>query len=196
MKEKPIIFSTEMVKAILEGRKTQTRRPIKPQPPENCDYPLFDDSGYGFFYDGLDDEVFPTGDNGICSRYQPGDRLWVKETWAVHSDVDTLSPSLICVALAGDYAGCIDYLADDNKKDWSGKWRPAIYMPRWASRITLEVTNVRVERVKEISEADAKMEGIEQSAGMSNYEKKGLGWNTNPFVWVVEFKKLLPEKGS
>lgn len=202
--EKPILFSGEMVRAILEGRKTQTRRFAAPA---SGSFPL---SAPNFKYGNV------------------GDRLWVRETW--RTEVHT-----------GEYK-MIGYRANDTNEDcrpatnlsefnrlWEkyqdNGWRPSIFMPRWASRITLEITAVRVERLKDISEVDAKAEGItprqyRDDTFWTNYLKgtkpkggvdgeviafrspiesysslwnsiNGAGsWDANPWVWVIEFKKI------
>ena len=177
MKERPILFSSEMVRAILDGRKTQTRRIIKPQP----DYV---------------DNIHKTPNTGgkviKCPFGQPGERLWVRETWA------------------DNIRGCpngITYRADhcDPKGDGPAnpiKWRASIFMPRWASRITLEITNIRVQRLHDILSADAEAEGVLWKEKYMNpvhafvvlwdsiNAKRGFEWDENPWVWVIEFKKL------
>jgi hypothetical protein len=150
-----------MVRAILEGRKTMTRRVIKPQPCKGFE-PYPDYGGCGPFSDGhygfCDDE----GHDHFCPYGQPGDRLWVRETWDFRP--------------WGDGKVRIAYGADGEQTEatpppgWNPtiynyeRWRPSIFMPRWASRISLEVTAVRVEHVQDISEEDAKAEGVEQQA--------------------------------
>ena len=183
MKERPIIFSGEMVRAILDGRKTQTRRVIKPQPDH-----------IHTFQKGI---LLPQiGDKEIrCPYGQPGDRLWVRETWAKNNPV---LDAKVC------------YRADLMSPDLGKPWKPSIYMPRWASRITLEIVNVRVERVQEITEADVIAEGIGAftlARGVlsdappdprwkfielwnSINANRGYGWEINPWVWVIEFKVL------
>lgn len=188
MKEHPILFTTEMVRAIIEGRKTQTRRVVKPQP--------------------IHIEWF-THQNGWCAkvaenRYEmkecpygvPGDRLWVRETWCP------------CRVFTIYRADCIDDKPSENTDEWNeprgDKWRPSIHMPRTESRILLEVTNVRVERVQEISEADIIAEGCPKAylLGRNWYQplwdtinaKRGYPWKSNPWAWVVLFK-LLEVKG-
>jgi hypothetical protein len=191
-----------MVRAILEGRKTQTRRTVKPQPRVDAKgHFLWKDGNYGARLDGT-----PYTDAFIkyhCPYGAPGDRLWVRETW-------------------GPRAGGVVYRADEYRADGfvscpdGGKWRPSIHMPRWASRITLEIVSVRVERLRDISEEDAIAEGVEQSFDFNwprwrNYELDGDGWLgapvdsyrtlwesingpgswvANPWVWVVEFKRV------
>lgn len=173
MKERPILFSGPMVRAILEGRKTQTRRVVKPQPAHIA--------GIGTVLN------IDTITGKACPYGKPGDRLWVRETWDG-------------VRLDGGGA-LVSYRADGDKPVTDdGRWHPSIHMPRWASRITLEVVSVRVERLQEISEEDAMAEGV---ALAENYrgpvahfaslweQINGLGsWNANPWVWVVEFRRV------
>lgn len=180
MKEKPILFSSPMVKAILDGSKTQTRRVIKPQP----------------IWIGDPSVQFKTQDcnpKGIikCPYGQPGDRLWVREKFSYPTGYS--------------YVGGIWYWADGqpDKGDWI-KPKPSIHMPRWASRITLEVVSVRVERLQDISESDSRAEGVRYSEEEirpytcafvdlwdSINAKLGYGWDVNPWVWVVEFKRVI-----
>ena len=170
MKERPIIFNTEMVKAILEGRKTQTRRVIKPQP-----------SGIILVWEH-------------CPYGQVGDRLWVRETWNAGHDGQSLP-----VFKAGLSADLTKELEADEL--WSG-WKPSIHMPRWASRITLEITEIRVERLQEITEEDAKAEGcvkqikdglifdsaIHEYSWLWDSLNAKYPWESNPWVWVISFK--------
>ena len=186
MREHPILFSTEMVKAILEGRKTMTRRIIKPQPVMvNGYYRWQPKAGYDINLEHLNINLT----NKLCPCGQVGDRLWVRETWADGMNVPVL----------------IIYKADKAWTDVKIKWRPSIFMPRWASRITLEITDIRVERVQEITEEDAKAEGTTPSIVGSDREylkyragfmtlwdklnaKRGYSWESNCWVWVVSFK--------
>jgi hypothetical protein len=182
MKERAILFSGDMVRAILEGRKTQTRRPIKAQPENGIDICLYSDTGFGI-----------KNENGGCLCKSPkcpfgqaGDQLWVRETWGVMAD---------------KYHR-IAYKADDSTAEvvLEGKrWRPSIHMPRCASRITLEVDEICVERVQDINYEGMIGEGftaIEQFDGCfsqvwdSIYYKQGAGWAANPWVWVVKFHRL------
>ena len=173
MKEYPIIFSGPMVRAILDGRKTQTRRVIKPQPKgEFC--------RYGFH---MPTQAIWTDLTVVSCPYgQPGDLLWVRETFAA----------------AGDQSW-VEYRADCDSKVI--RWRPSIHMPRSASRLTLRITDVRVQRVQEISEEDARAEGTTGLAGaMTGFPylwesinaKRGYGWNTNPWVWAISFERIMP----
>ena len=200
MKEHPIIFKGEMVKAILDGRKTMTRRVIKPQP-ECCQ--MLRDGRLECSPDG----GFDVGVSYVSCLYgQPGDRLWVRETFfsgaAAHNKILTKKKHLLFKA---------DHL---NHKGLTQHWQPSTFTPRWASRITLEITNIRAERVQEIGEADAIAEGIILKQGMGDAgllkgyfpgncdhattsfnilwdsinAKRGYGWKLNPWVWVVSYK--------
>lgn len=187
----PILFNTEMVKAILDGRKTQTRRVVKDLP---------DDFPNGVGCDVVTRKVgdfwcIPTSAGYKKSPYGGiGDTLWVRETFLIKPD------------------GKPFYRADDIAANgWNNygetiTWKPSIFMPRWASRITLKVTAVRVERVQDISNDDAHAEGISKDRpngwiSCSSYRdlfrqlwnsinaKRGYSWESNPWVWVVEFEK-------
>lgn len=211
MTERPILFSAPMVRALLAGTKTQTRRVVKPQP---FAQPEDDGSGGWEVYAG--DELSGTM---RCPFGAPGDRLWVRETWKVSSESNhypTDEKHLYVEFRAGAVAGTgqqrskfsVERDAELARAAWgNGKshaWRPSIHMPRWASRITLEVTDVRVERLQAISEADAMAEGIERGeaamyrsateAFVDLWESiNGAGsWRRNPWVWVVEFKRVTP----
>lgn len=200
MKERPILFSGPMVRAILDGRKTQTRRVCIGQR-----------------------ELSRAADFQIsrCPHGQPGDKLWVRETWAVGDIYDKDAPRHL-PAPDGECRLAVDYAANDERV-WNeydqGRWRPSIHMPRWASRITLEIESVRVERVQEISEEDAKSEGTPDDALVHYYceegndddpignhrcnwrygfsrlwdsinLKRGFGWEANPLVWVITFRRV------
>lgn len=209
MKERPILFNGPMVSAILEGRKTQTRRIIKPQPyagwmPDVGIYhpTIIDREGEAFPGDpvfGAYDEV----DGRPCPFGQPGDRLWVRETF---------SESEPC-HLGGRQQPTIWYRADNNRPDWANRnWKPSIFMPRQLSRITLEINEIRVERLQDISEADALAEGflgyrasdgydidtfrdVEPKQEFNNLWESinGVGsWDKNPWVWVVKFQRVKP----
>ena len=168
-----------MVRAILDGRKTVTRRIVKARDLEWMDV-----------HQGLREP-----DNAErCPYGQPGgDRLWVRETWAAPHAYDHLPPRLI------PQDARIHYAATEDRGGLL--WRPSIHMPRWASRITLEITGVRVERLQDISEADAISEGTPFPCGgwVGGYQKlwesiPGPGsWDLNPWVWVVEFKRVTPK---
>lgn len=232
MTERGMIFNGEMVRAILDGRKTQTRRPIK-----------WKQTRFTEIGEREDGSKWPWSEDAehACDFWHPcpfgavGDRIWVRETW---SDVNL------------DGAPAVAYRADDEVYDlmeneslldedgafnyqdtrvskyqfaaWhsdlisgiEGNWRPSIHMPRWASRILLEITNVRVERLNAISEEDARAEGIidggclncgePEPCGCANPEPDATdafaylwqsiygqeNWNANPLVWVIEFKRV------
>ena len=199
MKERPIIFSGEMVKAILAGRKTQTRRVIKPQPL------TFNDTGWPlerkahFLYWSEGTTIFH---NPLqCPYGVPGNHLWVRETWAQLNRADETGE--IDIAHRAD-----DWPDDEPSPDYKlERWRSPIYMPRWASRLTLEVVKVNVQRLQDISEEDAIKEGapIKPPIGMgilalkssidgfsrlwnSINAKRGFGWHMNPYVWMIDFK--------
>lgn len=207
MTERPILFSTPMVQAILEGRKTITRRVMKPQPPSDWDnLHLFCDANYiptvidkngeeqpgeqcfgAYDEEGIAGVKFPFG--GI------GDVLRVRETWA---------PALDTITYKADYS---EFLL--NKPENKGIWKPAIFMPKEACRIKLRITNIRVERLNDISEEDAKREGVtlrgniikENNPDFTHKYRfafcllwesiNGKGsWDQNPWVWVIEFERL------
>ena len=187
MKERPILFSAPMVKALLAGTKTQTRRVVKPQPvPSRTDLSLWGwhaDDGMMVRTDEADGDIGPR-----CPYGQPGDRLWVRETWQT-------AWSKYGVIYRAD--------ADDDShlpKEGRMAWRPSIYMPRNLSRITLEITAVRVERLQEINRGDAMEEGCPfQNLATGDDPRQwyadlwqqinGPGsWDANPWVWVLEFQ--------
>jgi len=210
VKERPILFSGPMVRAILEGRKTQTRRVVKPK------HEFFVDDGH----DGTNRVYYPCYVTGepepqeiLCPYGGVGKRLWVRETWAVVPKVSDDGPKH---KAKGDGTGAT-WRADWNGNPSGFPWKPSIHMPRWASRITLEITGVRVERLNDISETDAQAEGIHNfggGLGLFGYDPKGTpgpmvggsateafallwesingpgSWSLNPWVWVVEFKRI------
>jgi hypothetical protein len=208
IKARGIIFSGPMVRAILEGRKTMTRRVIKPQPYEASQASLYAGHlcwepkkySYGPIFLDREDQLFKS-----CPHGQPGDRLWVRETFALLDD-DFRAP----MGPPSELQECqIVYKATDFAADHFDCWRPSIHMPRWASRLTLEITNVRVERVQDISKSDIYAEGIThcptvgcpsctcelnmfQHEWHETYGLKGFTWKSNPWVWVIEFKRINP----
>jgi hypothetical protein len=186
MKERPILFSAPMVRALLAGTKTQTRRIAKP-----VRHP---DLGNVYAPGALVLEHEPQHVIDRCCPYgRPGDRLWVRETHNTHGGLAT-------------YRADGDWIADYHREEPQQprlRWVPAIHMPRTASRITLEITGTRVERLQDISEADALAEGVAHSLNLpggrfarENFEHlwwtiNGDGsWESNPWVWVVEFKRV------
>lgn len=212
MRELPILFSGPMVRAIVDGRKTQTRRLVRGTALEWLHEKRFTPE-----YVALPENEFsPYG-------YAPG-RLWVREAWRTISSLDAHSGSHIAeMCLDAGYTKPwppIQYEADGHRVYWDytgtpphdgephlGRYRHGRFMPRWASRITLEVTGVRVERLQGISEADARAEGVERPRPIIDDEpctyvdayadlwdrlngERGYGWDTNPWVWVVEFRRV------
>lgn len=185
MRERPILFSGPMVRAILEGRKTQTRRVVAMQedlsdPDEPCLY-IHRPNCQGYCdYDCTKAPRDGSSWNNlaICPYGQPGDRLWVRETWAYDLNVDRekeLQDWVKAEALKGNNR--LNYRADPHTMQTgcggaAGRWRPSIHMPRWASRITLEVTEVRVQRLQNIFERDAEAEGFLQVP----VPGRGIGW--------------------
>ena len=190
MSEKPILFSGEMVRAILDGRKTQTRRVIKPQPPHwhwhvhqagafNVNVSLNDNREYWV----------------RCPYGKPGDRLWVKEAWKLWSCATDW------YVISYPYSGMDTYpvkcYRDLKILGTLGK-KNLLWMPREFSRITLDVVGVRVERVQDIDETAVSAEGAPFEPGghwdfarlwNSINAKRGYGWDKNPWVWVIEFKR-------
>lgn len=205
MKERPILFNDEMVRAILDGRKTQTRRSMKPQPEKRGAFWEWGGAGWS-----LDHGVVPVVQghsmSARCPYGQPGDRLWVREAHAfvptsayAHSEgvQQTINPHCRNQDTAAIY-----------RQGWERstggfRWRPSIHMPRWASRLLLEVTAVRVERLQDITEADAIAEGgpVDSPCGLATGWFADLwdkingddAWGANPWVWVVEFQRVEPE---
>lgn len=215
MKERPILFNGSMVRALLEGRKTKTRRLVK------------DRSGRGFCIaqiPSVSSELIPVHvENGrgtvIPPPCIPGDRLWVRETFATlapgsyEEEVPRTVPGQVLRYAANSEDAVLARCNDQ-------RWRPSIHMPRWASRITLEVTEVRIERLQDITEEDAKAEGIESCDGIpgvyldyleTSAEQlvgtSALGsfrslwdsiyggdpdarWSANPWAWVTGFRRV------
>jgi len=215
MKEHPIIFSTEMVKAILEGRKTMTRRVVKDPRRKMPENPIAAfGNGHGRLYSIGDmqyEASHPEKPNFPCPYGQVGDHLWVRETFAPREMMSGKAE----IAYKADGGQLPSYLLGD--KEIPCYWKPSIHMPRWASRITLEITNIRVERLQEITNDDAFKEGMTRelasklgiSVSPSEEEfnltqtrrvfidlwdsinaKRGYSWESNPWVWVIEFKVL------
>ncbi|HHC3802423.1 hypothetical protein [Klebsiella pneumoniae] len=228
MKERGMIFNAEMVRAILDGRKTQTRRPVR--------FPVLDKNlGCELAGNELAGEL--SAGNYLNSAFgKPGDRIWVRETWGVVSHeldedgrIRPWTPDRPATAINempfgnGYYSGHAIYAADgdftwgddDGYEDGRSCWKPSIHMPRAASRILLEITDVRVERLNAISEEDAEAEGIDMEAlydsqdcydciadhnmtgrptvtGAFKYLWESIygeeSWKANPWVWVIEFK--------
>jgi len=193
MKERPILFSGPMVQAILDGRKTMTRRVCKYQPSVSVRK-----AGSMWGIKG-GDALWHFGHKIVSCPYgQPGDRLWVRETFGVCTFCGKVgayraTPTGEC----GDACWACNRTIE--------KWKPPIFMPRWASRITLEITAVRVERLKDITVEDAQAEGVTplgvegdgrrwRAAFRELWDslnlKRGYGWDANPWVWVLSFKRV------
>lgn len=222
MAERPILFSGAMVRAILEGRKSQTRRVVKGRGSRGL--PEFhggrgeenDPSAWGWFFDGPDHHGYEVLARGLDERHghglvsmpcpfgEPGDRLWVRETFVYRHKYDRYY-------YRADHLAFAPYAHNG--------WKPSIHMPRRASRLTLEVTGVRVERLNDIGEEDAKAEGVERfDTGWRDYSSERPGeptgacfaeardsfrtlwesingagsWESNPWVWCVAFKRVTP----
>jgi len=243
MKERPILFSAPMVRALLAGTKTQTRRIVKPQPVKSSGthrgYPLaLMANDWAWPHPRTSGATTisnrPNGPLGWeihCPYGQPGDRLWVKESWRTGARLNAKSPKAIeraCHDAGYTHGACcpVRYEADGSHTTWGdrdaadfgmwGKHRVSIHMPRWASRLTLEITGVRVERLQDTSEADAIAEGIQRADDFhenemwKGYQEPGTrwfipqqayrdlwksingasSWDANPWVWVVEFKRI------
>lgn len=203
MRERPILFSGPMVLEILAGRKTQTRRPVKPPPgpaslsPFHHSIEVATGRQVWGFRDGTGQA---TEDDRICPYGAPGDRLWVRETH-------------VRGTMNGGERAWVRYRATDEADVPAGtRWTPGIHMPRWASRLTLEVEAVRVERVQAISEEDARAEGMETFRAMppayatcretllrrwdGMYGGDEFAAGRNPWVWVVTFRRVTPDTGS
>ena len=224
IKERPILFSAPMVRAILDGSKTQTRRVVKGWQLEWLQPGQFTP------------EYLALPENDACPYGQPGERLWVREAWGYidpdctgedYDEPEGPAPKTFCDKLLQNghplrdfWRRRVTYRASwhDPKygigPDAPKRWRPSIHMPRWASRITLEITGVRVERLQDISEADAQAEGIGEFLGgwacltddapqqAGNTPQEGYrhlweqingpdSWAANPWVWVVEFRRIV-----
>lgn len=202
---RPMLFSGPMVRAILAGRKSQTRRLISE--PHDSGIELGDDGAFAFMHapscgGGCDyacaaaGEVLPDhigySPYGRAGRWK---QLWVQETFAVAREFDRFRPSRI----PRRGRSRIWYLADGPKPPWAGKTRVGRFMSRWASRLTLQVIRVRVERIRDITQADAIAEGMEPGLGQNSAlqrfidlwrslnKGRGYEWHSNPWVWVIEF---------
>lgn len=217
MKERPILFNGEMVVEVLDDNKIHTRRVIVPQPRV-----LYNDEGDGKLLEpdnwlrDSDGNWMPRvgdvpGDLIRCPYGIRGDRLWVREAFSVYHRADATP------VRGQPHDPFVVYRADDDEPESNipltepFRWRPSIHMPRKHSRINLEIVDVRVERVQDITEAGARAEGVVGCARQNSYPRgtdgqpdraefpilwdsinksRGYGWDTNPWVWVVEFKRL------
>ena len=221
MKEHPILMNAAMVRAVLDGSKTQTRRALKRQP----DYPIIiaTDPHTNRYQIGEREPVTEAALQRASPYGQPGDRLWVRETFGYVSPDEHQRPHSECkIEYRADLApGCTDrpgqWPIDECKGDPERpRWRPSIHMPRAASRILLEIVSVHVESLQDIIEADALTEGVrlDKSSGFfidgadgrhaspvdssaieafkSLWESTGGSWAANPWLWVIEFKRVMP----
>ena len=250
--ERPILFSGDMIKALINGNKTQTRRPVKPQPyRSSSNPPFFTDTAVGDIF--ICPDMFPTtdtqgyviveceavgvyhsmGQQQFAEKHSPfgvpGDRLWVRETFLPDPPRDHDAwDDWTCTSF--EWEGCgskLNAIPTQLRSpkhclyqaSWNGSdlcWRPSIHMPKWASRLTLEVVKVSVERLQAISVDDVAKEGVpfycgcpsasrdeDYTAGVTAYArekfsiqwndiyaKQGLCWASNPWVWRVEFKRV------
>lgn len=213
---KPILFSTEMVRAILDGKKTQTRRVIKPQPADDFHRVSWNVKGKDIvaYKSSLNHKYGNTTTH--FPKYQPGDVLYVQETFCVDQlrilfdpKIKETSKRYIYKESHGDYP-----ISQQGDILTLPKWKPSIHMPKKAARIFLQVTGVRAERLQDISQQDCAAEGITDKFNRpkctypwcdylvcnkirrysdlwnSLYSKKGYGWDINPFVWVYEFERV------
>lgn len=216
MKERPILFSGAMVRAILEGRKTQTRRVVKQLSGFGnvTDFQPTKTPGFDWMFRNVRKLWNDLTHNRVlsaCPYGQAGDRLWVRETFCVGYEYEpgkfAALPFDGCEKTRKAFYRATD---DDAPNEPTRPWKPSIHMPRWASRITLEIVSVRVERLQNISHADARAEGApmpttemglthgEQGDWRGSYRllwdsinhKRGFGWDVNPWVWVIEFKRV------
>jgi hypothetical protein len=213
VRERPILFSGPMVRALLDGRKTQTRRVIR-LPADRGQWESSDLQGHAVIWNTTTGKVIS------CPHGAPGDRLWVRETWCQEVDRDgRLIEGKALYAADGQEV----FLSDgDGGTAWRpdgrarSPWRSPLFMPRWASRITLELTAVRVERLQDISEADAVAEAAPCKMVTNLYPEqcgcflaedepthhfallwdslnaKRAPWASNPWVWVLEFRRVTP----
>lgn len=203
MRERPILFSAPMIRALLAGTKTQTRRIVCPQQPKRSTIIPY--------------ELELTERDGSITAYTrrqfieskrnrfggPGDRLWVREAWRTVCSLDELPPIQLAESVP------IHFESDDSSRgrfrEPVGRYRHARFMPRWVSRITLELASVRVERLQEISESDAVAEGVASgslTSATENFEhlwseiNGADSWDANPFVWALSFRRVEVEQAD
>lgn len=225
MTERPIIFNGDMVRAILRGEKTQTRRPVKPQPVFLPDAipPRWKWKSRRFIAEWVD-MAGGFGMQDFCPFGQPYDRLWGRETWRL---ADPDGEDAVSEDVYGPYAPFVGgngsrkirwrviYRAtspESHPKYGKALWTPSIHMPRWASRITLEITDINVERVQDITEDEAIKEGVVDPI-MGTYglnprtifrdlwdaiyaKRSGLSWDENPWIWAITFRRVESSHGG
>jgi hypothetical protein len=216
--ERPILFSSPMVKAILEGRKTQTRRVVKIQPEPVGDNWKWAVKGKAFCHNTSANQLADFM-RGYSPYGKPGAaNLWVREAWRAYEPHTVVGgkgwmsgvPMRVYANPAIEGESIIEYRADKDLGKNFQTWLSPIHMPRWASRITLAIESIRVERLQDISEADARAEGVELTDDITgcaddyngSYRKafsylwdkinkgRGFGWNANPWVWCLTFRRL------
>lgn len=197
IQERPILFNGDMVRAILDGRKTVTRRSVK---------------GIALEWlrpDGFTPEFTASPGNGLCPYGQPGDRLWVRESFGLQVRRDGCGGTGEFIVYRASAPDAVRYVSASGKAE-PIKWKPSIHMPRHSSRILLEITAVRVERLQDITRPDIRAEGLQcppelasddtspnyrdwyPAAWRDLWNSTGGDWDANPWVWVVEFKRVTP----
>lgn len=212
MAERPIFFNAEMVRAVLNGSKTQTRRIMKAQPEAIPKEDEFGEPGFWIPFNAGQTMVRNEEMRIACPFGLKGDRLWVRETFRVHSRATDVATLVYKASQRQSWTQQTHRVPASvcNKPAVIEKWTPSIHMPRWASRITLEITGVRVERLQSINEDDARAEGVTwKSATQGVIAKPGdvlsakddfsilwksiygeEAWQANPWVWVIEFQRV------
>jgi hypothetical protein len=210
IKERPILFLAPMVRAILEGRKTVTRRPVKATKAHADGFMMLDHgkgwrpyNAFGDFASDHEGMEYPIA----CPYGKPGDRLWARETCFINDYREASVPEQERANYDIHYRA--DGITDFEGEEELIRWRPSIHMPRWASRILLEVTDVRVERLQDITEEQALAEGIKKHSDGGYHVEDGKhysdspvesfaclwssvggDWDANPWVWCVSFKRI------
>lgn len=208
MKARPILMSAPMIRALLDGRKTQTRRILKPQPLPPVAIWVMEDHWWmpKAISDAVRQQFVTTWPNAIrCPYGQPGDLLWVRESWQLHSRATDLAKVVYRASEAASHSEFhelipVSQIGCMQPKPFQQGWRSSIHMPRWASRLTLEITGVRVERLQYISREDALAEGVEGGCGpgydFAQHAYQRLwesingpnSWAANPWVFVLSFR--------
>ena len=222
VKEHPILFSGPMVRAILAGNKTQTRRALNPQPDDDCGWEGIEGVGY------VPTIYIPEKEDDLPARFaygRVGDRLWVRESflpdppqtgeWDYYAYTDGILHNFAAIPEKYRSPRYVLHKATRETDFKDLKWMPSIHMPRWASRITLEITKIDVQRIQEISEEDARAEGTptvvvpndsdEGENAKTIYKRRfrwlwdsinakrdsgWCAWDKNPWAWVIEFKRV------